>query len=210
MRTSDLLRSSIVSVILGSAFCAHASVVLSNIEPDSPNFEFNAPTIGQSVLTGNRPIALADVQFAQSSIFSSNASFGIYSRGADGSVGSLLFSDFHLSYDDQSRVTTARVTSAYTLQANAGYYFVLSSNSGQNVEWDYTSVTDYASQYGVALPSTRTSFDRVGSSTAYYNLADGPQRIQVDGRAGAPVPEPASCAALGVGAMGMLRRRKRA
>ncbi len=190
-----------------------ASVVVSNLDPANTAFGFNAPEIGQSLLTGSRPISLTSVQFIQTGGLAAGETFSVYSRNTDGSVGSSLFSGFSLSFDSTMDTTTATVTGAFTLQANSGYYFVLNSNSTSNIEWSYTSSTDYAAAFGASLPVTKTSFDSVSGTTVYYNLSDGPQLIQVNGTALAAVPEPSAYAFMGLALAGgvvLLARRRRA
>ena len=192
---------------------SRASVVVSNLDPANPAFGFNAPEIGQAMLTGNRPISLTSVMFLQTGGLASGESFAVYSRNTDGTLGTSLFTGFTVGFDSTTDISTATVTGAFTLQANSGYYFVLSSGSSSNVEWSYTSSTDYASAFGATLPATGdSSFDKIGSNPAiYYTLADGPQEFQVNGTALPAVPEPSALAFIGLalgGGMIVLARRR--
>lgn len=195
-----------------AAFSAHAAVVITNLDPSSTVFGENAPIIGQSILTSSRPITLSSVQFLQTGGLTIGETAAVYSRNADGSVGSSLFNAFTLAFDNVSDVTTATTTGSFTLQANTGYYFVLNSNSTSNLEWSYTDSTDYASAFGVTLPATDTRFFSSGTTTVYASLSEGPQEFQVNGTALPAVPEPSFWGMLGLGTMGAgfvaLRRRR--
>ena len=164
-----------VAVLLGAALAglaahqAQASVVISNLDPANPAFGVNAPEIGQAMLTGNRPISLTSVQFQQTGTSTtSDENFAVYSREADGTLGSQVFNGFTLTLDSTTAVTTATVTSAFTLQANTGYFFVLETRTPANVSWPYTSSTDYAAAFGASIPANNASFFPVDSDMIIY------------------------------------------
>ncbi len=190
---------------------AGAAVVVSNLDPDNPAFGENATRIGQALLTGNRPISLTSVMFLQTGGLGTGESVAVYSRNADGTLGASLFTGFSVGFNSASTVTTATVSGAFTLQANSGYYFVLTSGGGSTVEWSYTSSTDYASAFGASLPATSASFFVTGNTTVYRSLAAGPQEFQVNGSALPAVPEPSASVLLGLaltgGAALLVRRR---
>ena len=190
----------VLMALLGSmAAQSRAAVVVSNLDPANTAFGFNAPEIGQAMLTGSRPISLTSVMFLQTAGTTAGESVAVYSRNADGTLGTSLFTGFTVGFDSTSDVMTATVSGPFTLQANAGYYFVLNSNSTANLEWSYTNSTDYASAFGATLPASGdSSFDKIGTTTAYYTLAAGPQEFQVNGTALAAVPEPTTLAFIGL------------
>ena len=188
---------------------SQASVVIGNLDPSNPAFNLNAPTVGQSILTGNRPISLTSVEFVQTTAPTPGETASVYSRNADGTLGSSLPSAFTLLYDSNSGITTATTSASFTLQANSGYYFVLGSGSTSNLEWSYTSSTDYAAAFGVTIPTTSASFFTAGNTITYRPLSGGPQQFQVNGVALAAVPEPSTGALIiGAGAilLGMIGR----
>lgn len=192
---------------------AHASVVLSNLDPANPSSSFTAQTIGEAILTSSRPISLTSVMLLQATGLTTGESVAVYSRNADGSLGTPLFSGFTVGFDSTSMVTTATVNGAFTLQANSGYYFVLGSNSTSNVEWSYTSSTDYAASFGVTIPTTRATFATFGGAPLYFDLSAGPQLFQVNGSGLAAVPEPAASVWIGLvvaGGVTMIARRRSA
>ena len=201
------------TALLGLAVqSAHASVVVSNLDPSNIDLGLNGSSIGQATLIGARPVSLTSVQFLQTAGITTGESLAVYARNADGTVGSPLFASFTLSYDPTMDVTTAMLSGAFTLQANSGYYFVLNSNSTTNAEWNYTNTTDYASAFGASLPATGDdSFSTMRGTTAYYTLAQGPQQFQVNGIALAAVPEPSTWALTGLalagGVVWLARRR---
>ena len=205
------LASLLSTALLGIAVqTVHASVVVSNLDPANSSIALSDPEIGASLLTGSRAISLTSVIFEQSTGETAGETFSVYSRNADGTLGSPLFTSFSLAYDSTSSDTTATASRAFTLAANTGYWFVLTSSTPAT--WNYTTSTDYAASFGASLPTTDTSLmaSTVGGNASYYPLAAGPQLFQVHGSAAA-VPEPSTWALTGLalaGGVGLLARRR--
>ena len=188
---------------------ARAAVVVSNLDPNNPAFGLNSPEIGQAILNGTRTLSLTSVQFDQTSgLPTGGETVSIFSRNADGTLGTSLFSGFSVGFNATSTVTTATPTSTFLLQPNTGYYFVLSTGSSTNLEWTYTNSTDYAAAFGATIPAADSSVYFTGATAVYRSLAAGPQMFQVNAAA---VPEPSAYVfvglALAIGAVGIARRR---
>ena len=209
----NTLATFLSAVVLGlAAQTAHAAVVVSNIDPSTTAFGENSPEIGEALLTGTRPITLTSVEILQTGGAATGESIAVYSRNADGTLGTSLFTSFSLSFDSTTSLTSATVTGAFTLQANTGYFFVLDSNASPTASWTYTSSTDYAAEFGATLPANDTAFFVAGGALSYRSLSGGPQEFQVNGTALAAVPEPSTWALTSLalaGGMALLARRRK-
>jgi hypothetical protein len=228
-------RHLVAFVVLGgcalAASCqeAHAGVVLDTLPPvNSNDITSGGEQVGAAIQIGSTPIDLTDVVFSQLRFgLATGESFAIFSRNADGTVGTSQFTDFTLSHDSTSGNTTATANSSFTFQANTSYWLMMlvAQNPGSGLEnfgdWDISNAFAYTSAFGVTIPDTNASVgyfkDPDTNILGYYysNLTDGVQLFQVNGTAqGAAVPEPS---ALGLAAIGQVvvlaltwvRRRRR-
>ena len=183
---NKILSSCLAAVTLAlGAHHAKAAVVVGNLDVPRGYAPFTAYQIGQSTLISNTPISLTSVQIMQSlGNTTANETFAVYLRNANGTVGNLQNGSFSLAYDATALITTATATSAFTLQANTGYFFVLTANSG-TVDWDASGATNYGAMYGVSVPDQSTAFARatMTSATNYYNITAEFQKFQVNGTA---------------------------
>ncbi len=188
---------------------ARAAVVVSNLDPNNPAFGLNSPEIGQAILNGSRTLSLTSVQFDQTAGLTAGETVSIFSRNVDGTLGTSLFSGFSVGFNATSTVTTATPTSTFILSPNTGYYFVLNSGSSTNLEWTYTSSTDYAAAFGATIPAADSSVYFTGATAVYRSLAAGPQMFQVNAAA---VPEPTVSTLAGLalvgGGLALIRRRR--
>ena len=187
----------------------HAGILLDNLDQTDDGVT-TAISVGGSILTGNSDISLSSVVIPQSLTgFLPGETLTLASRNADGTVGSLLPANFSLLFDSSTSMTTALVTSPLTLQSNSGYWFLLNSDSGDSVGWDYTFSTTYMSTADVTLPVDDVAYGLsvIPPLIEYFNLADGPQLMQLNGTA---VPEPSSLALCTIaGVLGLLVDRVR-
>jgi hypothetical protein len=185
---------------------------------------FPGEQVGAAIQIGSTPIGLTDVVFTQARFgLASGESFAIFSRNADGTVGSPLFSDFALSHDGGSGNTTATATSPFTFQADTSYWLMMLVQQGSGTEtfgdWDNSLSFSYTSSFGVTIPETNTSVaffidpDTNIPGYHYADLTDGLQLFQVNGTSGgAAVAEPSALALAGTAALaglGLWARRRR-
>ena len=173
---------------------------------------FPGEQVGAAIQIGSTPISLSSVVYTES--FSSGPTpgetFAVYSRNADGTVGSDLFNNFTLSYDSVSQNTTATVTSPFVFQASTSYWLMMVETPGTSGYWDNSNAFTYTSALGVTIPATDASFSFLSGTSYYLNLTDGLQLFQVNGVA---VPEPSTLALAATGAVIVLsatwmRRRR--
>jgi hypothetical protein len=204
-------------VLLGSYPAVHAGVIVStlNLHNDGP---FPGDLVGAAIQIDSTPISLTSVVYTEA--FSQGPTkgetFAIFSRNADGTVGTSLFGDFTLSYDSVSQNTTATANSPFIFGANTSYWLMMVETPGTFGDWDSSnSFTPYTSAFGVTIPDTNTSFaDVPGLGTQYLDANQGLQLFQVNGNALAAVPEPPALALAATGGAVLLgaswlRRRRR-
>ena len=191
---------------------ARAEVIVSNLDPAEFGSAGYGDALGQSVITGGTPVSLTSIEFAQSDGPNPGDSLAVYSRNADGTLGTELFDGFTLTLDSTLGIAFAQVDGSFSLQADTGYWFVLSNPDV--TEWDFTSSTGYSTQDGATLPEVDTSYVLYEGTTYYFDLSQGedsgPDLIQVNGQP-LPVPEPSTVAFMGLACSGglvFLRRRR--
>jgi hypothetical protein len=174
---------------------ATAETVLDNLGPANFNTAVGGEQVGAAIQIGSTPITISTVEFHQyftgGYVFRPGQTFAVYSRNANGTVGTPLFTNFTVTHGGQSLITTATANSAYVLQANTSYWLVLTTPpTAEFVLWNYGSST-YASSLGVTIPAQRASFYREDGQNYYFDLEEGPQELRVTGFAAtppAPVP----------------------
>jgi len=201
---------------------AVGQIVFNNLDqppPDPPLLGYTAgDQVGNAVLVLSNPIVLTNVILSES-VFgpAPGEFFTINSRNPDGTVGSVIKSDFTSSYDPGTGLDTFTPITPFLFFPNTGYFLVLNSAVPGDINaapaWDYTLSTSFTSN-GITLPTTNTSFYNFGGSgNQYFDLEDGPQKFQINGTLLAAVPEPGQmtlAAVAGVFGMGATYFRRRA
>lgn len=201
--------------LAGSAVEARAGSVISTLGLTIDG-TFPGEQVGAAVQIGSTPILLESVEYSE--IFSNGPTpgetFAIFSRNADGTVGTSLFDAFTLSFDSTTSLTTATATSPFILQANTSYWLMMVETPGTFGDWEYSVESTYTSAYGVTIPAEKASVstfqDENGYQTVYADASEGLQIFQLNGTA---IPEPSALAqvlaGLPVVVTGFLLRRRR-
>jgi len=186
-----------------------AAVAITNLNQPSFNDISGAAQVGAAIQLGSTPINLTSIQINQSGTGANPAeNFAIYSRDANGNVGSQLFTDFSLSFDGTSGIDTITANSPFQFAANTSYWLMLLSVDSTKVNWNFTRSSSYTASFGVTMPTDHTSatFDSNANQYQYFTIDDGPQFVQVNGTAA--TPEPASLGMLAIVAAAVLVRRR--
>src|SRR5262249_44014697 len=173
---------------------------------------------GAAIQIGSTPISLTSIIYTQ--FFSTGPTpgetFAIFSRNADGTVGSSLFDAFALTYDSATGNTTATATSPFTFQANTSYWLMMVETPGTFGDWDNSLSSTYSSAFGVTIPDQNASVTFIPDEGGYLyaNADEGLQLFQLNGTpASTAIPEPwalvqaTTGAAVVVGASRLRRRR---
>jgi hypothetical protein len=190
----------IATICVALTLCAtsRANVVLDNLVGLDPRTGSGGNQMGAAIQIGDTPIVLTAVEFHQFFIggyyFTPGETFAVYSRNADGTLGSVLFSDFSVIPDGDSRVTKASATSTFVLQANTIYWLVLTAppEDEQVVLWNYTKDMTYYAELGVSIPAENASYYTFEGGSFYLPLSSGPQELRVTGTAFVPAAPMAS------------------
>jgi hypothetical protein len=193
----NFARTALALLLLGLAASAHAGiVVLTNLDEPARLSSMN-PYVGQSFIAGNSDQTLfgAEMQLNAAAPPSSSIMLEVEARNSNGTVGQTLFDKFSYSYDKNSGRITFMATSDFVLKAGTGYWLVLHDAPKGGVNWDFTPMNVYKSDYGYGLPSFDTSWtsniDHGGGNSRYFQPSDGPQMFALV-TFGSSVPEPAS------------------
>jgi len=200
-----LARFTIALTMLVGLSQARADMVLLNNLDQVAQTTAMSTFVGQSFIAGTaEPLHGAQMQLSANTPPSSQIRLEVESRTASGTVGLTLFSNFSSSYNSTSGLITFLADSPFTMQANTGYWLVLSDSTKGSVNWEFTASQIYQSNYGYGLPSYDTSYystqdNGMGIST-YYQPSDGPQMFDLI-TVPASVPEPSSLVLLGFGVM---------
>ncbi len=191
-------RTAVTLALVGLAVSARAgTVVLTNLDQpaqlSSPN-----PYVGQSFIAGNVDQTLygAQMQLNAAEPPSQSILLEVEARNTNGTVGVTLFDNFSSSYNTTTGLITFTANSNFVLTAGTGYWLVLSDATKGAVNWDFTALNVYQSEFGYGLPSFDTAWisnqDNGGGTSTYYNPSDGPQLFALLAFTGSVVPEPSS------------------
>jgi hypothetical protein len=171
---------------------SRAGIVVSTLDlPDDGTFP--GEQVGAAIQIGSTPISLESIVYLQAFSLgpAPGETFAIFSRNADGTVGSSLFDAFTLNFDMTTFTTTATATSPFTFQANTSYWLMMVETPGVFGDWDNSLSFTYTSAFGVTIPDQNTSVSFFSGTVQYLNASDGLQIFQVNGSA---IPEPSTLA----------------
>jgi hypothetical protein len=203
--------------LLGSFATIRADVVLLNNLDQPPRPTGSSNFVGQSFIAGvAEPLFGARLQMDSNAPPASQLKLEVEARTANGTVGPTLFSDFSAVFDTKSDQITFLVNSPFEMNANTGYWLVLSDTAKSSVTWDFTTSQVYQSSFGYGLPSFNTAYyssqDNGTGNVTYYQPSDGPQMFQLLAPAAVPEPSPflLLCVAVAIAVFAMGLRRARA
>lgn len=205
----SLFRTSLLLSALGAALVAHAVDAFSNLKP-APNVYINAGvTIAAGTSFGHQFTAtstgtLSSIQVAMNNLGRNTTklpfTLSLYRDSGGNSLGDLLGSfaaqtpGYEGGGDGATLASVATPGSSAEIVNGANYWLVARVDPGQtSVFWNLVS----------DLASRRTYYSDA-SSQGYYTRNQSAFAVQVN-----PVPEPTTMAALGLGALALLRRRRR-
>jgi len=215
----NFARTNVAIVLVGLAASAQAdTVVLTNLTEPAQTSSTN-PYVGQSFIAGNVDQTLFGAQMQLNVDArpgpSSSILLEVEARNSNGTVGQTLFDNFSSSYDSATGLITFKANSDFVLTAGTGYWLVLSDVKASGVNWDFTAMNVYQSEYAYGLPSFNTAWisneDNGGGSSTYYQPSDGPQLFALVTFSPSVVPEPPSIilGTLAVSLLGFVRWFKR-
>ena len=201
-------RLSLVAMILGAALSASAVDAFSNLEgtyDKTGSVVSPYATVGfrfASALTGPLTGFRASMNNLSTTDGAPRAfAFSLYTSTADDRLGTLLGSYAGLStgkaYNRAKKEIASVAASGPTLTAGTSYWLVATSQ--EQLVWNWVD-------HGVTMPTTYTISEGAAN---YGNYNAGAFSVQVGSASRVnPVPESASMAALGLGVLALVRRRR--
>ncbi len=173
--------------------------------------------VGEAFTTGSTQMDLTSATVEIETALHGTPELELEAAHANGTVSSTLFTFTYASDSYQNpylSLLTFNAATNYLLNPNTTYFLVL-SDAGAIVTWNYAESTAYTAEDGFVLPTKDTSFvsntdNTLSKNGYYYSLADGPAIFSLSASSAiAPTPEPSSLVLMGAGLLGALGAARR-
>jgi len=211
MRFSRVVLTLLPFALLMTAPVVHATPVLSNLN-QTIGGATNDPYIGQAFVTGPSSSFLSSVTL-DIGYTPVTPELEFEASNADGTVGSTLYTISGPStYSFSSGQLTFTAPTSFSLAANTDYFLVF-SDPGATVDWEYTDSPTYTAQLGFTIPANDAAFESSvdntvsGRGSQYYTLASGPELFSLS--TSVATPEPSTLGYMGMGPLAVLFLRRR-
>jgi hypothetical protein len=214
------LSAMVFAFVLVANPAAHADVVITTFDQvNAGNVWGPDKQVGVAVLVGSTLLNVSSVQMRQGNDVAppSDEIFAIYARNADGTLGSVLFQDFTMSFSNN--VETGTPNSPLQLGPNRGYWLVINSGPSDSLEVDNVRSKSYTAQAGISMPDPGDPVNLAIMVNDGTGPGYGPANFDANTDTGNPLPifqingtlapEPTALSLAGVaGAILLTTRRK--